>query len=180
MRDMDTTEAPQSIDALSPDDTGRWLVTTQGSRHIWDLDQRTYQRLPGEGRSSFAHDGGIMTLTRVERWPAVGNTSFIWFDDPTEPHMIEHWRQSSTIVSIERLEDEPEQPAVQNPYGQCDHTKYEGCPPCVHSAWDEGYAAAQAFYTNACFFCGPADEYSTWACETCLADPANQWFTDKS
>lgn len=30
-----------------------------------------------------------------------------------------------------------------NPYGPCFHTKYEGCPPCVHSAWDEGVQAAR-------------------------------------
>lgn len=28
----------------------------------------------------------------------------------------------------------------RHPYGPCYHTKYVGCPPCVHSAWDEGYA----------------------------------------
>jgi len=31
-----------------------------------------------------------------------------------------------------------------NPYGQCHHTKYEGCPPCVHSAWNDGVQAARA------------------------------------
>lgn len=30
-----------------------------------------------------------------------------------------------------------------NPYGPCYHTKYEGCAPCVHSAWDEGVQAAR-------------------------------------
>ena len=29
-----------------------------------------------------------------------------------------------------------------NPYGPCYHTKYVGCAPCVHSAWDEGYEIA--------------------------------------
>lgn len=29
-----------------------------------------------------------------------------------------------------------------NPYGTCHHTKYEGCPPCVHSAWEAGVQAA--------------------------------------
>lgn len=31
----------------------------------------------------------------------------------------------------------------RHPYGPCYHTKYEGCPPCVHSAWDEGVQAAR-------------------------------------
>lgn len=30
-----------------------------------------------------------------------------------------------------------------NPYGICHHTKYEGCPPCIHSAWEEGVRAAR-------------------------------------
>jgi len=30
-----------------------------------------------------------------------------------------------------------------NPYGICHHTKYEGCPPCIHSAWEEGVQAAR-------------------------------------
>lgn len=34
-----------------------------------------------------------------------------------------------------------------NPYGQCHHTKYEGCPPCVHSAWDDGVQAAREAVT---------------------------------
>ena len=25
-----------------------------------------------------------------------------------------------------------------NPYGVCHHTKYEGCGPCIHDAWNEG------------------------------------------
>jgi hypothetical protein len=29
-----------------------------------------------------------------------------------------------------------------NPYGPCYHTKYLGCAPCIHSAWDEGYETA--------------------------------------
>ena len=28
-----------------------------------------------------------------------------------------------------------------NPYGVCAHTHYEGSRACVHTAWDDGYAA---------------------------------------
>jgi len=27
-----------------------------------------------------------------------------------------------------------------NNYGQCNHTKYEGCPPCIHDAYRDGLA----------------------------------------
>jgi hypothetical protein len=30
-----------------------------------------------------------------------------------------------------------------NPYGECQHTKYVGCPPCIHEAWEAGYESAQ-------------------------------------
>ena len=33
-----------------------------------------------------------------------------------------------------------------NPYGECGHTKYEGCPPCIHDAYQRGREdAARAF-----------------------------------
>lgn len=89
--------------ALTPQHRGRWLVTSQGSTHVFDLDLGTYQRTPGPGRQQFAHDQRPMELTRVERWPMVGDVFFIWLDDPDQPDNLEHWRQSSTIRSIVSL-----------------------------------------------------------------------------
>jgi len=83
--DDDLTTTGQTADRLGPDGTGRWLVTTGGRQHLWDLDAGTYRRLPGPGRGSFDYDGKLLTLTRIERWPAVGKTFFIWFDDPSAP-----------------------------------------------------------------------------------------------
>jgi hypothetical protein len=91
--------------ALTPQHRGRWLVTSRGSTHVFDLDLGTYQRTPGPGRQQFAHDERPMTLTRVERWPTVGEVFFIWLDDPDYPDELEHWRQSSTIRSIVRMPD---------------------------------------------------------------------------
>ena len=77
--------------------TGRWCVTSQGSSHVVDLDNGTCQRGPGQGRQQFVHDERPMTLTRVERWPTVGEVFFIWLDEPDRPDSWEPWRQSSTI-----------------------------------------------------------------------------------
>jgi hypothetical protein len=93
-----------SVDDLSHADTGRWLVTTHGSRHLWNLDEGTYCRLPGDGRAAFALDGIPVKLNRVEAWPAVGQCFLIRFDDIENPS-LEHWRLSSTVRSIERLPD---------------------------------------------------------------------------
>ena len=103
--------SPDAVDSLGPQDRGRWLVTTRGSRHLWDLDAGTYQRIPGEGRSAFPHDSAVVRITHVERWPKVGSTSLVWFDDPERPWETEHWRQCSTIESIEPApDDETAQP----------------------------------------------------------------------
>ncbi len=91
------------VQAIGETSKGRYRVTTQGSQHIWDLDEMTYQRLPGKSSAMFEHDAAVLHIGDVQRWPAVGRTSFVWFDDPAHPQLLEHWRQSSTIVSIELL-----------------------------------------------------------------------------
>ena len=62
----------------------------------------TYVRRPGPESLSgaFDYDGDTVGLTRVYRWPKVGATSLLWFDDPDRPLEVERWRQSSRIVSI--------------------------------------------------------------------------------
>lgn len=102
---------PEQVLVLTALSTGRWLIETN-SQHVFDLDQGTYQRLPRPGRGSFAHDNAVVRLTRVDRWPEVGNGFFIWFDDPERPQTTEHWRQSSLIHSITRVAEQPEVDAL--------------------------------------------------------------------
>jgi hypothetical protein len=85
---------------------GRWLVSTRGSEHTFDLDAGTYLRSPRPGHGRFRYDGQAVALTRVERWPQVGGTFFIWVDDPQTPELVEHWHQSSTVLSITKIHDE--------------------------------------------------------------------------
>ena len=92
-------EGLDQVEALGPESAGRWLVHSRDGEHLFDLDAGSYRRTPGPGRSRFAHDGHTVKLTRVERWPRVGDQS-IWVDDHREPDLIEHWHQSSTIASI--------------------------------------------------------------------------------
>ena len=80
--------------------TGRWLVTTQKTQHIWDLDAMTYQRVPGPASKQVDHDIDPQPITHIERWPAVGSVFVAYFDDPRHPDMLEQWRQSSTIRAI--------------------------------------------------------------------------------
>ena len=34
-------DAPETVQELGPGMTGRWLVTTGGSQHVWDLNTLT-------------------------------------------------------------------------------------------------------------------------------------------
>lgn len=102
-------------DELTPQSTGRWLVTTQGT--LWDLDQMTYLRMPSAASKpgSMGHDQRPVPLTRVVRWPKVGERPFFFYDDP-DSKFWEHWRISSEVQKIERLADtqaatDPEDPS---------------------------------------------------------------------
>jgi hypothetical protein len=60
-------------------------------------------------------------------------------------------------------------------YGQCHHTKYEGCPPCIHDAYRDGlaqgyldgYSDAEKHYTNRCILCGTGGIASPSLCIPC-------------
>lgn len=84
----------ETVQALSPGMRGRWLVTTQGTTHLWDLDAVTYERRPGphSRAGAFDHDRAAHPISRVELWPVVGGRSFLWFDDPSAPWLLEHYR----------------------------------------------------------------------------------------
>lgn len=96
-----------TVPELTPDMSGRWLVRAQGSMHIWDLDEMSYIRLPGPHSLSgpFKFDGAPQIIRGVDRWPAVGSTSLLWFEDTVRPGRGGRWRQSSLIDSIEALGD---------------------------------------------------------------------------
>ena len=105
MTEQPETE-PESVEALDETMRGRWAVKSQGSVHIWDLDVMTYSRQPGPQSPSgaFDYDGIDHRITRVTRWPRVGDHSVVWFDDPHRPYDMEQFRRSSVIVSIRRID----------------------------------------------------------------------------
>lgn len=92
------------LQRLGPSDHGRFVFTTRhGTRHLFDLGDGTvaYRRThsgTGTGAGAFDRDGELIRLPRVDRWPEVASTFFIWFD---EDGLTDAWRQSSTIISIE-------------------------------------------------------------------------------
>jgi hypothetical protein len=99
----ENSSTPVVVDELGPWSTGQWLVCSRGSEHLFDLDAGTSRRAPGAGRSRSRHDGHTVKLTRIERWPRVGDVLFVWVDDHQFPELVEHWLQSSAIVSITQV-----------------------------------------------------------------------------
>ena len=105
MSDFKTTG--ETTVALTAEHTGRWLVTTEHSRHIWDLDQMTYTRLPEyPDAQPHEHDGAVVEIERVVRWPKVGARPLLWFYEPGLPRHFKDCRMNTAVVKIERLADE--------------------------------------------------------------------------
>jgi hypothetical protein len=97
------------VDELTKDMTGRWLVVTQGSTHLWDLDDKTVVRQPGPTSLSgtFDADGEPLKIVEVVRWPKVGATFELFFEHPDVLSVFgEKWRRSSLIDSIQSYEEE--------------------------------------------------------------------------
>jgi len=108
---VDDAADPILATELTPTTRGTWLVTTDTSCHVWDLDNMTYQRLPGSRAPLLRFDQQMLAITRVECWPKVGQQSLIYYDDPNAPWLVEQWRLSATTIRIELLEDQAESQA---------------------------------------------------------------------
>src|SRR6478736_3455707 len=65
------------------DPAGLYIVASRSSLHLFDLAAGAYLRLPGERANTFPGDLAVLRLTQVERI-AVGDSFFIWLDDPRE------------------------------------------------------------------------------------------------
>jgi hypothetical protein len=116
------TGSDRQVDELSSGMTGVWLVLARTSRHRWDLDRRTYTRLPGPTATTMPLDGVAVRFTRVVSWPQVGQQSLVLCDDRDHPG-LEHWRLSSTITQITR-----EGPAAGESLERAPETPH---PPCA-------------------------------------------------
>ena len=98
MTDSDSDPAAETVEELTADTRGVWLVNTAGSQHIWDLDAMTYTRLPGEGRTQWDADGRAWPLLTVAKWPKVGDRPYFHF---LGLFGVE-WRLSSEVQHITR------------------------------------------------------------------------------
>ena len=86
---------------LSTQSTGRWVLHTETSQHVVDLDHRTWERIPGPDAPHIAtpNTGILRTFDDL----AVGKTGYLTLvaDDP----LIEYrWARTSLIEQISRTE----------------------------------------------------------------------------
>lgn len=89
---------------LDPNSTGRWLIHTNKTVHVVDLDARTYERRPGPESKPFPGDNSPMSFTRIDLWPCIGQRMMIWFDDPRAPELFEYFHLTSSVRKISRDE----------------------------------------------------------------------------
>lgn len=97
-------EPGEHVDALTPDMTGRWIIRTQGSDHVWDLDLHLYERHQLDGLNPMRRDREPLALMprQVLRWPTVGRYFIIAVYDVADDPNVFTLRTSSIIVSITR------------------------------------------------------------------------------
>jgi hypothetical protein len=90
----------ETVQELTAEMGGRWLVATQGSTHVWDLDAWTYERRPGKGRGNFQGDGVPQPIWCVKRFPKVGESFYVELDDTVDQVQT---RLSTEVRRIERI-----------------------------------------------------------------------------
>lgn len=102
---MDESAEVETVTELTAEMGGVWLVTTQGTRHVWDLDAGTYERRPGPDSVAGAlwWDGKPHRLFLVKSYPRVGQRFSVYFDHPDAPDDFTLGTHASVVARIERI-----------------------------------------------------------------------------
>lgn len=101
-RDSGELRTEGAVEELTPDMTGRWIVQTQGTLHVFDLDARTYERRQHDGLNPMRGDRTVRSLPRdsIIDWPKVGSLFRIVVSVDGYEGYIGSVRTSSLIRSI--------------------------------------------------------------------------------
>lgn len=108
---------PTDIRDLTGQESGRYLLRTETSQHVLDLDARRWTRLPGPSAPSIgtANQGRLRSYDDC----TVGKCGYITtFPERSELHLDHHWARTSLIRSIEVLPKKAEKPDGNNPAEQ--------------------------------------------------------------
>jgi hypothetical protein len=101
----ETVGVPAEVTDLATQQTGRWLLTTETSRHIADLDRRFWERLPGPNAPRYGapNKGHIRTFDGLK----VGRFGMI-ITEPDRALVEYYWAKTSLIRAIDQLDASPD------------------------------------------------------------------------
>lgn len=102
VRDSGELRTEGAVEELIPHMGGKWVVQTQGTLHVWDLDEETYERRQHDGLNPMRSDREVVDLppNNVITWPKVGEVFHILIEvDSYDGYGITS-RRSSLIRSI--------------------------------------------------------------------------------
>lgn len=91
------------VNELNAKSRGVWLVKEKNASHIFNLDKMIYIRVAGKKSKRYPGDGDPQIINTVALYPMVGHRFLIFTDDGEIPHLMEQWRLSDTIISIEEF-----------------------------------------------------------------------------
>lgn len=74
-RDSGDLRTEGAVEELTPGMTGRWIVQTQGTLHLFDLDAHEYERRQHDGLNPMRQDHTRVALPddAIIVWPTVGS-----------------------------------------------------------------------------------------------------------
>lgn len=98
-----TVNEPDQVSRLTARSSGVWLVMTRAGRHVVDLDDMVISRVPDEAERQFDYNVLPAPITRVTRYPQVGEPAVIWVADPHGTGGHESWRVLVDVTQISRL-----------------------------------------------------------------------------
>lgn len=107
--DGGTVELPVEVTNLATQTSGRWLLTTEKSQHLIDLDRMFWERIPGP--DALPYDAPYTGHIRAFDDLAVGRHGYI-ITEPDRPLVEYNWARTSLIRAIEPLEPEDPPPAA--------------------------------------------------------------------
>lgn len=97
----------EMVDSLGPESCGSWLVTTVSRGHyLWSITPEGLQWMPltEEGRADYTGQWHRLQPSDVSVWPAVGDISCVWVEQPAGSRIESRWNQSPIVQSIELVE----------------------------------------------------------------------------
>ena len=93
---MTTNDGLESVQELTGSETGRWLVITRDSSHLFDFDAGTVLRIPGPAAQAGVNDRP-RSLRKIDEC-SVGARGFWTMNADEGSATIEYWWASTSVI----------------------------------------------------------------------------------